>query len=185
MAGYVKVYIISPSVIYGIATGELVEQGIQNPHSITVPWVTRVALDRGRSGLVGAGVNVWPNVDIQEGNSPIIAWNLNVNMVLKVADLYVLLYDSIVSNPATGHGREGIYFGENGEHIYYDIAKAIGEVLTEIGKLDNPEPTMLTQEEIVKYFGVSSHAESRFDAYLMWKIPGFEAHRYKLSCSGE
>ena len=173
MAGYVKVYIVSPSVIYGLATGELVEQGIQNPHSIAVPWITRVALDRGRLGMVGAGVNVWPNVDIQEGSSPTIAWNLNVNMVLKVADLYVLLYDSIVSNPATGHGREGIYFGENGEHVYYDIAKEIGEVLTEIGKLDNPEPTTLTQEEIVKYFGVSSHshAESRFDAYLMWKIP--------------
>ena len=72
MVGYVKVYIVSPSMIYGIATGELVEEGIQNPHSILVPWLTRIALDRGRSGMVGAGLNVWPNVDIQEGNSPTI-----------------------------------------------------------------------------------------------------------------
>ena len=76
--------------------------------------------------------------------------------MFKVADLYVVLYNSIVSNPATAHGREGIYFGENGEHTMYDIAKAIGEALTSIGKLDNPEPTMFTKEEILKYFGVSS-----------------------------
>ena len=87
--------------------------------------------------------------------------------MFKVADLYVVLYNSIVSNPATAHGREGIYFGENGEHTFHDIGKAIGEALTAIGKLDNPEPTMLTEEEIVKYFGVSSFAESRLDAYLM------------------
>ena len=86
--------------------------------------------------------------------------------MFKVVDLYIVLYNSIVSNPATAHGREGIYFGENGEHSFYDNGKAIGEALTAIGKLDNPEPTMLTKEEILKYFGVSDFAESRFDAYL-------------------
>ena len=31
-----------------------------------------------------------------------------------VADLYIVLYDSIVTNPATtGHGREGFNFGVN------------------------------------------------------------------------
>lgn len=135
--GYVKVYIVLPSMIYGLATGELVEQGIQNPHSY-MPRFAQITLNRGRSGIVGAGVNVWPNVDIQE-----------------VADLYVILYNSIVSNPATAHGREGIYIAENGEHTFHDISKAIGEALTAIGKLDNPEPTVLTKEEIVKYFGGS------------------------------
>ena len=66
MAGYVKVYIVFPSVIYGLATGELVEQGIQNPHSYMVRFA-QIALDRGRSCIVGAGLNIWPNVDIQEG----------------------------------------------------------------------------------------------------------------------
>ena len=69
MAGYVKVYIIAPSAIYGIATGELVEQGIQNPYTIFVPWSVRLALDRGRVGLMGAGKNIWPNVNIQEGEN--------------------------------------------------------------------------------------------------------------------
>ena len=66
MAGYVKVYIILPSMIYGLATGELVELGIQNPHSYMVRFA-QIALDRGRSFIVGAGINVWPNVDIQDG----------------------------------------------------------------------------------------------------------------------
>ena len=74
-----------------------------------------------------------------------------------MADLYIVLYNSIITNPATGHGREGIYFAENGEHTLYDVGKAIGEALVAVGKTDNPEPTTLTKEEIDKYFQVSNH----------------------------
>jgi nucleoside-diphosphate-sugar epimerase len=137
--GYVKAYIILPSTIYGIATGELVDRGIQNPYSQQVPRLIQVALSRGRAGMVGRGKNVWPNVHIDE-----------------VADLYIVLYDSIVTDPATGHGREGIYFGINGEHSLYDVAKAIGEAIVALGKADNPEPTTFTKEEIDKYFQGSS-----------------------------
>ena len=85
----------------------------------------------------------------------------------KVADLYIILYNSIISNPSTAHGREGIYFGENGEVAFYDIWKAIGEALASVGKLDNPEPTTFTEEDIVTYLGVSSfRRKTRFDAYL-------------------
>lgn len=69
MAGYVKVYIVFPSVVYGLATGELVEQGIQNPHSYMARF-TKISLDRGRAGTVGAGLNIWSNVNIEEGKSP-------------------------------------------------------------------------------------------------------------------
>ena len=105
-------------------------------------------------------------------------------MLFKVADLYVVLYNSIVSNPATAHGREGIYFGENGEHNFHDIGKAIGEALTAIGKLDNPEPTTLTNEEIVKYFGVSNFAEKVDLTHISCRNSGFKAHRYKFQGSG-
>lgn len=77
-----------------------------------------------------------------------------------------------MSNPATAHGREGIYFGENGEHSFYENAKAIGEALAAIGKLDNPEPTVFTKEELVKYFGVSSFGKSGFDALSDVEIQG-------------
>jgi hypothetical protein len=74
-----------------------------------------------------------------------------------VADLYVVLYDSIVTNPSTGHGREGIYFGINGQHTLYDVGKAIGEALVATGKADDPEPTTFSKEEIDKYFQVGKH----------------------------
>ena len=73
MAGYIKGYIILPSVVYGLATGELVEQGIQNPYSYICRGFAQIALNRGRSGMAGAGVNVWPNVDIQERKGPKIS----------------------------------------------------------------------------------------------------------------
>lgn len=65
--GYIKSYIILPSTIYGIASNILVERGIQNPHSIQVPTLIRAALDRGQAGTVGAGKNLWPDVDIDDG----------------------------------------------------------------------------------------------------------------------
>ncbi|KNZ81922.1 hypothetical protein J132_10201, partial [Termitomyces sp. J132] len=134
--GYVKTYIILPSTIYGLASNKLVDLGIQNPHSIQIPALIDASLSRGQGGMVGQGKNMWPNVHIDD-----------------VADLYIVLYDSIKNNPATGHGREGFYFGENGEHTLYQIGKAISEALVEIGRGNSPEPTTFSKEEVQKYFG--------------------------------
>jgi hypothetical protein len=65
--GYVKTYIVLPSSIYGLATGPLVDAGIQNPSSIQIPWTIGAALDRGQVGMVGPGKNIWPNVHIDDG----------------------------------------------------------------------------------------------------------------------
>ena len=65
--GYIKSYIILPSTIYGIAANALVNEGIQNPYSIQVPVLIRAALDRGQAGTIGAGKNLWPDVDIEDG----------------------------------------------------------------------------------------------------------------------
>ncbi len=73
---------------------------------------------------------------------------------MKVADLYIVLFDSIVSNPEKiGHGWEGFYFGENGEHSWYQISKAIGDALVHFGIATESDPTPFTAEELVKYFG--------------------------------
>ncbi|KAL0564751.1 hypothetical protein V5O48_017289, partial [Marasmius crinis-equi] len=77
------------------------------------------------------------------------------------ADLYNILYDSIVKNPSkTGHGREGFYFGANGEHRLYDVSKAVGEALVDLGISESPEPTTFTKEELDKYFGGSDYLGS-------------------------
>ncbi|KAJ7635018.1 NAD-binding protein [Roridomyces roridus] len=142
--GYTKTYIILPSTIYGIATGFIVDKGLQNPHSQQVPALIKASLGRGRAGMVGEGKNLWPNVEIHE-----------------LTDLYVVLYDSIVSNPSgTGHGVDGYYFGASGEHSLYDVGKAIGEALVALGKSDNPEPTTFSQADLDKYFGGSAYLGS-------------------------
>lgn len=43
-----------------------------------------------------------------------------------------MLYDAILDGRA-GHGREGLYFGENGEHTLKSISDRIGEALVEFG----------------------------------------------------
>ena len=66
-----------------------------------------------------------------------------------------MLIDSILSNPDTPHGREGFYFGENGEHSMFQVGEAIGKVLVDLRLAKSPEPTTFTKEEIGKYFRVS------------------------------
>ncbi|KAI0635945.1 NAD-P-binding protein [Trametes polyzona] len=135
--GYARTHIVLPSTIYGIAQGALFDAGVSNPHSIQIPYLIKAALDRKRAGVVGPGKALWPDVHIHD-----------------VADLYIQLFDQIVSNPdKTGHGWEGFYFGENGEHSWYQISRAIGEALVALGIASDAEPTPFSVAELVKYFG--------------------------------
>ncbi|TFK28556.1 NAD(P)-binding protein [Coprinopsis marcescibilis] len=143
-AGYVKTYIVLPSTIYGIARNKLVNLGIANSHSIQIPSLIKASLSRGEAGMVGKGLNIWPNVNIEE-----------------VADLYIYLFNAIRAKPdAVGHGREGFYFGESGEHTLYQISKRIAEVFVALGISKSDEPTTFTKEEIDKYFEGSNYLGS-------------------------
>ncbi len=69
--------------------------------------------------------------------------------------MYIVLFDAIRANPGkVGHGRDGFYFGENGEHRLYDVSKELGRVLVALGKSSSDEPTTFTQEDLDKYFKV-------------------------------
>lgn len=70
--------------------------------------------------------------------------------------LYVKIVELALAGADIGHGREGFYFGENGEHTMYDIAKAMGAALKDMGLASTAEPSSFTKEELDKYFnGVS------------------------------
>ncbi|RPD59610.1 NAD-P-binding protein [Lentinus tigrinus ALCF2SS1-6] len=161
--GYVRAHIVLPSLIYGMATHALVRAGVSNNISIQIPWLIRAALDRKQPGMVGYGKSVWPNVHIDD-----------------VADLYITVFDAAVRNPdATGHGWSGFYLGESGEHTWYEVSKAIGQVFVDHGISSDPEPTPFTPEELVKYFtseelaysawGSNSRACGRRGRALGWK----------------
>ncbi|KZP31671.1 NAD(P)-binding protein [Athelia psychrophila] len=145
-AGYLKSYIILPSTIYGIASNRLVDLKIQNPRSIQIPSLVRASLDRKQGGMVGEGKNLWPNVHIDD-----------------VADLYIVLFDLVTSPSAAtavGHGREGFYFGENGEHSLYQIGQAICQSLVQLDHVSSDTPTAFSKEELDKYFGGSDYLGS-------------------------
>jgi hypothetical protein len=62
-----------------------------------------------------------------------------------------------VANPeGTGHGRSGLYFGENGEHNLYEVAQAISKALVDTGhaKGVSTEPTTFSKEDLEVYFAV-------------------------------
>nr|VWO98122.1 Protein RecA (Recombinase A) [Ganoderma boninense] len=160
--GYARTHIVLPSTIYGIATHALAEAGIANPHSQQIPKLIQASLARGQAGVVGKGLPWWPNVHI-----------------IDVADLYMVLFDNIVANPdKTGHGWEGFYFGENGEHHWLDISTAIGQAMVDLGLSEKPEPTTFTVDELKKYWrseragwysGTNSRARADRGRALGWK----------------
>jgi nucleoside-diphosphate-sugar epimerase len=157
--GYVRVHIVVPSTIYGIAKGRLVDAGIQNAHSIQVPELIRAALAIRQAGMVGQGKNYWPDVHVED-----------------VADLYIVVFDAIRKNPdSVGHGRHGFFFGETGEHQMFEIAEAMGKALVELGLGTNPAPRPFTKEELDKYLGGStylgtnSRCRSNHGRKLGWK----------------
>ena len=72
-----------------------------------------------------------------------------------VVDLYFVLYDAIAKHGPdnVGHGIKGFYFGENGEHSWYEISKAVGCAMVDLGLSKSDEPTAFTRDELIKYFG--------------------------------
>lgn len=95
-----------------------------------------------------------------------------------VADLYIILFDLIISphthkHPA--HGRAGFYFAENGEHTLYSVSEAVARVLYDLGKAKDPRPTAFTEDEMGKYFpngtilGANSRCRADRSRAVGWK----------------
>jgi nucleoside-diphosphate-sugar epimerase len=135
--GFVRTYIIFPSVIYGLATGPIFDTKLANAHSMVVPLLVKMSMDCGCSGMIGEGRNVWPHVHVHD-----------------VAELYMVLLHQILLDPERpGHGWNGFYFAENGTFTFLELAQAIGNALAQLEQVTNANPTSYTQEEVGKYFG--------------------------------
>ncbi|KDQ57353.1 hypothetical protein JAAARDRAFT_293117 [Jaapia argillacea MUCL 33604] len=134
--GYLRSYIVLPSTVWGLASGPLVDMKLQNPHSQQIPGMIKIGLARGQGATIGQGRNLWPNVEINE-----------------LGDLYMLLFDAALSNPSVPHGREGYYFGAADEHVLSDIYETVSKELYGNGVGKGVEPTLLTRDEAIKFFG--------------------------------
>ena len=150
-----KAYFVIPSTIYGFASGKLVDLGVQNTRSMQIPWTVSRSIARKRGGYVGQGLNVWPNVHVDDSVFHVcsVTGNRQGSLVRRrsaVADLYIVLYDAILEGKA-GHGREGFYFGENGHYLFKDVSAKIGEALYDLGKSDTPEASAFTEEDYKQF----------------------------------
>ena len=117
--------------------------------------------------MVGKGLAIWPDVNIEDGLSyKFLIQDIDplTRQIFSVGDLYMVIFDAVTKDkPTAGHGREGFYFAENGEHSWYSISKQISLVLAAKGIAANDEPTTLTADELVKYWG--SEVTLRFDSW--------------------
>lgn len=70
-AGYARTYLITPGLIYGLASGPVFDAGIANRTSGSrqIPSLIRAALDRQRSGTIGPGKAVWPIIHVDDGTT--------------------------------------------------------------------------------------------------------------------
>jgi nucleoside-diphosphate-sugar epimerase len=173
--GYARTHIMLPSTIYDFATGPLVTLGIQNPRSIQIPRLVGASIARKRAGMVGLGLNKWPNVHIDD-----------------LGDLYIVLYDAILDGRA-GHGRDGLYFGENGEHVLRAVSEWIGEALVAlgVGTADERIPTSFDETDYARpenrsllSLGTNSRCKANRARALGWK-PKYTTEDMLKSIRGE
>ncbi|EPQ52467.1 NAD P-binding protein [Gloeophyllum trabeum ATCC 11539] len=155
--GYARTHIILPSMIFGLGNGPLFEKGICNRHSMAIPALLQLGWRRGQSGVCGSGKNLWPLIDVDD-----------------TADLYIVLFDAARKDASVAHGRGGYYFAENGHFTQYELAKAVGKVLVELGRAKSAEPTPFTAEELDKYpvtrfLGMNAVCKAERPRALGWK----------------
>ncbi|EIW84069.1 NAD(P)-binding protein [Coniophora puteana RWD-64-598 SS2] len=155
--GYVKTYIVLPTQIFGLGSGPLFDAGIAHRHSIVVPFLIRTSLARGAAGVVNEGLAKWACVHIDD-----------------TANLFIVVYDAALSGKGA-HGREGYYYAENGEYKWYDLSKAVADVLVALGKSDKAGPTLFTKEEGEKLgfffsvLGTNARCSAKRSRALGWK----------------
>jgi nucleoside-diphosphate-sugar epimerase len=122
--------VICPSNIYGIGKG-------LKPDSVQIPFLAANARQHGVVQIVGAGLNVWSNVHIDD-----------------VVELYLLV---LTKAPAGA-----FYFAENGEASFGDIGAAIATRLGLPGVESLPPEDAAQRWGVAKaYFSLGSNSRVR------------------------
>lgn len=122
--------VICPSLIYGVGRG-------LHPHSVQLPFLAANALQQGIVQIVGAGLNVWSNVHIDD-----------------VVDLYLL----VIANAPAG----SFFFAENGEASFGDMGVALARRLGLPGVESLPADVAAQRwGEAKAYFSLGSNSRVR------------------------
>lgn len=117
----VRSCVIRPTLIYGTGLG-------LHKHSVQVPRMLKLAIDKGKALHIGPGENIWSNVHIDD-----------------VTDLYLLILEK--APPGS------LFYAENGECSMRAVAQAISRLLGYGGKTES-----WPMAEALKEWGISAHA---------------------------
>ncbi|VDC02363.1 unnamed protein product [Peniophora sp. CBMAI 1063] len=153
--GYIRSYIVYPSVVYGALRGPLVVTGIAHPYSIAIPMAIKLSIQRGQGAQVGLSVNRWSGVHIDD-----------------MTKLYKVIFEHALAEDAP-HGSEGHYIAEDGEFSFADAAKRYTSVLHAHGKSARAEPEAFTTAGIesnpmISFLGIDVRIKGDRARQLGW-----------------
>ncbi|VDC02361.1 unnamed protein product [Peniophora sp. CBMAI 1063] len=130
--GFVRTYIVFPSVVYGTLKGLLVDAGIAHAYSLAIAVAVKLSIQRGQGAMVGPGLNRWSGAHVDDA-----------------ADFYKIVFERALANDAT-HGTQGSYVLENCDFNYKDATERYTAILHAHGKSAKPGPEAFTAAEIEK-----------------------------------
>lgn len=137
----VKTYILMSADIYGEGEGEF------NRLTIQVPKMIRSAYREGQVWVIGDGSGVWNHVHVHD-----------------LGLLYEVFVARLLEGVVIPHGEQGIFFTENGEHSWKEVANGIATTGFEFGKLKTKEVRTISLAEATAELGWGSE---------MWTESGF------------
>lgn len=77
------------------------------------------------------------------------------NYLSKVVDLFIILFDTVRSQPdKVGHSKEGYYFAENFHCPTLELTETISNTLADLAVGSQREPDALPEEELISLIGV-------------------------------
>lgn len=165
-ADRVKTAIICPPTIYGVGRGPVPTRGRQ------VYELTTFILKGGYVPLIGRGLARWNNVHVRDLSRLFEA-------LVRVAG------DSSRKDDGEVWGAKGYFLSENGEHVWGELSKAIGEEVFKQGfRAQQPESKALSLDEAVKspagFEAASWGWNSRAAALRGEKVLGWKAEEKSL-----
>jgi nucleoside-diphosphate-sugar epimerase len=121
----VNTYILMSPSLYGIGTDPLHE-------FCHTPILIRKSLLLGKTPVVGDGSGSWDNLHIVD-----------------MARAYKLVLAKILSGEGSDipHGRDGVYFLQDGDHTWLELAQSVARAGVEIGALKTAELYHLNLED--------------------------------------
>lgn len=125
-----KLFIILPPLIYG-------KEPQYDRLSIQIPTMCRFAIKHGYAGYIGGGKGTWSLVHVSD-----------------LARGYVTILRWLEDSPASTALEHPYFFCENGQEISWaDAAAIIGQSLHSAGKVSDPVPREIPEEQWVDCFG--------------------------------